>query len=106
MSTDHILALLLIERVKLTAAIEALQGPATIEKPPGPGRKAALSSVEHDSMPQETVVPTARPKRKLSAAGRRAIIGRDKEALGGEKESGCEEQSDLIGAGIMPLDVP
>jgi len=36
-------------------------------------------------MPQETVVPTARPKRKLSAAGRRAIIGRDKEALGGDQ---------------------
>jgi hypothetical protein len=74
MATDHILALLLIERGKLTAAIEALQGPTTTEKTPGPGRKAALPSVEQDSTPPETVGPTAPVKRKMSAAGRRAII--------------------------------
>ena len=69
MATDHILALLLIERDKLTAAIEALQGPTTREKTSGPGRKAVLPPVEQDSK------PPARPvRRKMSAAGRRAIM--------------------------------
>jgi hypothetical protein len=56
MGTDHILALLLSERDKLTGAIEALRGPATTEKPGPPAG------------------PTAPAKRKMSAAGRRAII--------------------------------
>jgi hypothetical protein len=68
MTTDHILAVLLIERDKLTAAIKALQGP------PGPGRKAVLPSVEQDSKPPASVGPTVPVKRKMSAAGRRAII--------------------------------
>jgi hypothetical protein len=78
MSTDHILALLLVERDKLTGAIEALQGPTTPEKTPGPGRKAVLPSVERDSTPAEKVGPTAPAKRKLSAAGRRAIVAATK----------------------------
>jgi hypothetical protein len=78
MSTDHILALLLIERDKLTAAIEALQGPTTTEKTPSPGRKAIPPSVELDSTPQLAVGPTAPVKRKLSAAGRRAIVAATK----------------------------
>jgi len=75
MATDHILALLLIERDKLTAAIDALQ---TTEKTPGPGRKAVTPSVEQDSHPPETVGPTAPVKRRMSAAGRRAIIAATK----------------------------
>ena len=51
-----------MERDKLDAAIEALQ--ESKENTPGPGRKAVAPSVEQDSQ----------PKRKLSAAGRRAII--------------------------------
>jgi hypothetical protein len=47
-----------IERDKLTAAIEALQGSTTTEK----------------THPPESVGPTAPVKRKMSAAGRRAII--------------------------------
>jgi hypothetical protein len=74
MATDHILTLLIDERDKLNAAIEALQAPTTTEKTPGPGRKAVLPSVERDSKPEETVGPTAPAKRKMSAAGRRAII--------------------------------
>src|SRR5271168_3300700 len=74
MATDHILALLLSERNKLTKAIEALQGPKRKGRPPGSGRKAVLPSVEQDSKPEETVSPTAPVKRKMSAAGRRAII--------------------------------
>jgi hypothetical protein len=79
MSTDQILALLLSERDKLLKAIEALQGPTKREgRPPGSGQKAAPSSVEHDSKPQVAVGPTAPVKRKLSAAGRRAIIAATK----------------------------
>jgi hypothetical protein len=78
MATDHILSLLLAERGKLTAAIEALQGPTTTEKTPGPGRKAVTPSVEQDSKPPEKVGPTAPAKRKMSAAGRLAIIAATK----------------------------
>jgi hypothetical protein len=78
MATDHILALLISERDKLTAAIEALKGTTTTEKTPGPGRKAAPPSVEQDSKPPATVGPTVPAKRKLSAAGRRAIIAATK----------------------------
>jgi colicin import membrane protein len=74
MATDHILALLIAERDKLNGAIEALRGSATTEKTQGPGRKAVLPSVEQDSKPPATVGPTAPVKRKMSAAGRRAII--------------------------------
>jgi hypothetical protein len=70
MATDHILTLLISERDKLTKAIEALQGTAT----PGPGRGTVRPSVERDSKPPETAGPKAPAKRKLSAAGRRAII--------------------------------
>jgi hypothetical protein len=66
MPTDQILALLLAERDKLNRAIEALDGatPKPRGRPPGPRNAPAAS---------ETVAP-AKPKRKLSAAGRRAII--------------------------------
>jgi hypothetical protein len=74
MAIDHILVLLISERDKLTRAIEALQGPTITEKMPGPGRKAVMPSVEPDSNPPETVGPKAPVKRKLSAAGKRAIV--------------------------------
>ena len=75
MATDHILALLVSERSKLTKAIEALQGPTKRKgRKPGPGRMAVTPSVEQDSTPQVAAGPTAPAKRKMSAAGRRAII--------------------------------
>ena len=75
MATDHLLSLLLIERDKLTSAIEALQGPTKRKgRLPGSGRKAVLPSIEQDSKTPATVDPTAPAKRKMSAAGRRAII--------------------------------
>jgi hypothetical protein len=74
MSIDQILALLVSERDKFTRAIEALQGPTATETTPGSGRKAAPPFVEQDSHPPVTVDPTPPVKRKLSAAGRRAII--------------------------------
>jgi hypothetical protein len=72
MATDHILALLERERDKFTKAIEALMGSTARKgRPPGSGRKAVRPSVEPKS---ETGAPSAPAKRKLSAAGRRAII--------------------------------
>jgi hypothetical protein len=78
MATDHILSLLISERDKLNGAIEALQGSTTTEKHPGPGRKAAPPSVEQDSKLPATASPTKPAKRKLSAAGKRAIIAATK----------------------------
>ena len=79
MASDYILALLISERDKLTTAIEALQGPTKRKgRPPGSGRKAVQPSVEQDSKPRGTTGPTASVKRKLSAAGRRAIIAATK----------------------------
>jgi hypothetical protein len=75
MSTDHILALLLRERNKIAKAIEALQGPTKRNgRLPGPVRKAVPPSVEQDAAPPPHVGSTAPAKRKMSAAGRRAII--------------------------------
>jgi hypothetical protein len=73
MATDHILALLRLEREKINGAIHALQG-TTTQKTPGSDRRAVLPSVESDSKPPEAVSPTAPVKRKMSATGRRAII--------------------------------
>jgi hypothetical protein len=75
MATDHILALLVIERDKIISAIEALQGPTKRKgRSPGSGRKP----VEQDSPPLEMVASIAPAKRKLSAAGRQAIIAATK----------------------------
>jgi hypothetical protein len=71
MATDHILALLISERDKLTGAIEALQGPTT-EKTTGSDRKAVPPPVEQDP------TPPAPARRKMSLAGRRAIIAATK----------------------------
>lgn len=64
MQTEQIVALLIAERDRLTRAIDALQGPAIRRgRPPGSGRQAAVAAPSHPS----------RRKRKLSAAGRKAI---------------------------------
>jgi hypothetical protein len=76
MATDHILSLLISERDKLDAAIEALHGSTKTES--GPNRKAASPSVERASKPPATVAPTKPAKRKLSDAGRKAIIAATK----------------------------
>lgn len=62
MPTDQILALLLAERDKLNRAIEALGG-TTPRRPPAPS-----------TAPVAEASVSAKPKRKLSAAGRKAII--------------------------------
>jgi hypothetical protein len=68
MQTEHILALLIAERDRLSRAIAALQGPAKRRgRPPGSGRQAATVA----TVSAQAKVPR---KRKLSAAGRRAIV--------------------------------
>jgi hypothetical protein len=98
MATDHILGLLLVERDKLSAAIEALQGPTTTETTPGPGRKAILPSVEQDSTSAATVGPTTLVKRKLSAAGRRAIVAATKKRWAAVKAAKAAAAAALVAA--------
>jgi hypothetical protein len=65
MPTDQILDLLIVERDKLNRAIEALGGstPKRRGRPPGPSNP----SLAEGNAP-------VKPKRKLSAAHRRAIV--------------------------------
>jgi hypothetical protein len=64
MQIEQIVALLIAERDRLTRAIDALQGSVIRHgRPPGSGRKSAAAA---PSQP-------GRRKRKLSAAGRKAI---------------------------------
>jgi hypothetical protein len=83
MPTEHIVALLIAERDRLTKAIEALQGPAKrLGRPPkNPVAVPAAAEYSDPTMPdwvksKSKVAPTPEPvptKRKMSAAGRRAI---------------------------------
>jgi hypothetical protein len=76
---DHIVQLLVQERDKLNRAIEALQGSAKRRgRPPGSGRKSAAASTFNYDAPNvpEWVKPAAAKapaKRRMSAAGRKAI---------------------------------
>jgi hypothetical protein len=100
MATDHILALLIIERDKLSGAIEALQGPKTTEKTAGPGRRSVLPSVESESKRLEMASLTAPVKRKMSALGRRAIIA------GTKKRWAAIKAAKAAGAAPAPDPVP
>jgi hypothetical protein len=66
MPTEQILTLMLVERDKLNRAIEALSGSRAKRRgrPPGPNKMLPVA---------ETNAPS-KPKRKLSAEGRRAIV--------------------------------
>lgn len=67
MPIEHILALLIAERDRLSRAIDALQGPTKRRgRPPGSGKQATVG-------PPRVAAP-ARRKRILSAAGRKAIV--------------------------------
>jgi hypothetical protein len=65
MQTEHIVAVLIAERDRLSRAIDALQDPAKRRgRPPGSGRtNVALSAPE----------TRARKKRRISPAGRKAM---------------------------------
>jgi hypothetical protein len=68
MDTEHIVALLIAERDRLSRAIDALQGPAKRRgRPPGPGKKPVVAA----TAPSMTAPKPA--KRTMSAAGRKAI---------------------------------
>jgi hypothetical protein len=78
--TEQIVQLLIAERDRLQGAIDALQGPVKRRgRPPGSGRKkAAVASFDPtaDNVPDWVKPASAKaspPKRKLSAAGRKAI---------------------------------
>jgi hypothetical protein len=60
MPTEHIAALLVIERDKLNRAIDALQGSKRRGRPP---KNTATAAAD----------PTSTPKRRMSAAARRTI---------------------------------
>ena len=66
MSKEQILALLFAERDKLNRAIEALGGTAGKRRGRPPGMRNAPAVAE--------ATATAKPKRKLSAAGRQAMV--------------------------------
>jgi len=64
MQTEQIVALLIAERNRLDAAIHALQGPK---------KRRGRVSTNHVSAAVVSAQAPAKPKRKLSAAGRKAI---------------------------------
>jgi hypothetical protein len=72
MPTDQILALLVAERDRLNRAIEALSGGKRRGRPPGSSTKHAASDYTAPTV-LENVQPPVRRKRRLSAAGRKAI---------------------------------
>ena len=65
MSKEQILALLLAERDKVNRAIEALGGTTGKRRGRPPGTRNTLGPAKGNAMTE--------PKRKLSAAGRKAI---------------------------------
>jgi hypothetical protein len=71
MATEHIVSLLLVERDRLTRAIEALQGPAKRR-----GRPAKAAAAPAASSPAKAKPATKR--RKLTAAEKKAASERMK----------------------------
>jgi hypothetical protein len=107
MATDHILALLVTDRDKLRRAIEALQGPtAPHETPSGSDRKAVVLPVEQASTPVISAAPAPPAKRKLSAAGKRAIIAGTKNRLAAIKAAKAAAAVPATTAPATPKAVP
>jgi hypothetical protein len=75
MQTEHIVALLIAERDRLSRAIEALAGPLKRRgRPPGSGRKNAAATLDASNLSQPAAPRApANGKRTLSASGRKAI---------------------------------
>ena len=69
-------------------------------RPSGPVREASLPSVEQDSKPEDTVGPAAPAKRKMSAAGRRAIIAETKKRWAAIKAAKAAAASAPIAAAL------
>lgn len=75
--TDHIVALLIAERDKLTRAIEALQGQAKrLGRPPKSPAEVTTAAAAAAPAP---IAPPAKKKRHFSAAQRKAAAERMRE---------------------------
>jgi hypothetical protein len=70
MPTDHIIALLIAERDKLTAAIEALQGVTAPEKPAAIETSVATRQKRHVSAAVRRKMATAQKKRWAALKGK------------------------------------
>jgi hypothetical protein len=69
MPTDHIISLLIAERDKLNAAIEALQGSTKhLGRPPKSAAPDAIAPVAEDAAPKKRKAFSAATKRKMAAA--------------------------------------
>jgi hypothetical protein len=67
MTSEHILELLIEERDRLNAAVEALRGPAKLGLPPLNGSVASIMATLPSKLPVE------KKKRHISAAGKRKM---------------------------------
>jgi hypothetical protein len=97
MST-HIIGLLVAERDRIEAAIAALQGSAS------PGSEAAGESIVVQVQPKAEAAP-ARKKRKLSAAGRKAIVAATKKRWAAIKAAKAAETAPAAGK-VAPAKAP
>jgi hypothetical protein len=73
MATEHIVALLIAERDRLSRAIDALQGPTKRR-----GRPPKSESAAPASAPSAAAKPARKKRRKLSAAEKKAASERMK----------------------------
>lgn len=85
MATEHILALLIAERDKLTRAIDALQGPTKRRgRPPKKPTAIATSAAAH---PPNPAPASAKRKRRFSAAQREAAAERMRQRWAAKKKA-------------------
>jgi hypothetical protein len=78
MTSEHILTLLIEERDRLTAAIDALkiggvEGGGTVKRKPGRAPKAVSAPTAHIIDPLPGLAPKPKKKAKWSAAKRKAL---------------------------------
>jgi hypothetical protein len=86
MATEHILALLIAERDKLTRAIDALQGP--IKRLGRPPKKPPMIATSVAAQPPNPApAPRKRKKRRFSAAQREAAAERMRQRWAAKKKA-------------------
>jgi hypothetical protein len=86
MATEHILALLMAERDKLTRAIEALQGP--IKRRGRPPKKPPMIATSAAPTPLNAApAPPKKRGRTFSAAQRKAAAERMRQRWAGKKKA-------------------
>jgi hypothetical protein len=78
MATDHIVALLVAERDRLTRAIDALQGPAKRRGRPAGSTSKVAKAVHTSEASHAKAAAPARKRRNLSPAARKAASERMK----------------------------